>query len=272
MRRFYALALLAAALLVLGSCERQPRLVILHTNDTHSHFEPIRSGADAGKGGAIERAAFIDSVRNAVGEDKVLLLHAGDFSQGTSYFSELGGQLEPRVINDMRYDCVTLGNHEFDNGIEDLAGRLAQLEGTKVVSANIDVSQFELGKYVQPYAIIEKAGLRIGIIGLETNLSANVSATISSRIPQMDNVEVTNKWATYLHDNKKCDLIILLSHIGYDEDQKLVPQTRHIDLVIGGHSHTFVDGFVYVEDLDGRKVPIITDGCFGLDMGEVRFY
>ena len=202
----------------------------------------------------------------------MLLLHAGDFSQGTSYFSELGGQLEPRVINDMRYDCVTLGNHEFDNGIEDLAGRLAQLEGTKVVSANIDVSQFELGKYVQPYAIVEKAGLRIGIIGLETNLSANVSATISSRIPQMDNVEVTNKWASYLHDSEKCDLIILLSHIGYDEDQKLVPQTRHIDLVIGGHSHTFVDGFVYVEDLDGRKVPIITDGCFGLDMGEVRFY
>lgn len=272
MRRFFVLALLAAVLPVLGSCERRPRLVILHTNDTHSHFEPIRSGADAGKGGAIERAAFIDSVRNAVGEDKVLLLHAGDFSQGTSYFSELGGQLEPRVINDMRYDCVTLGNHEFDNGIEDLAGRLARLEGTKVVSANIDVSQFELGKYVQPYAIIEKAGLRIGIIGLETNLSANVSATISSRIPQLDNVEVTNKWASYLHDSEKCDLIILLSHIGYDEDRKLVPLTRHIDLVVGGHSHTFVDGFVYVEDLDGRKVPIITDGCFGLDMGEVRFY
>lgn len=272
MKHIRTLVIFAAVLTVFASCCRQPRLVILHTNDTHSHMEPVRSGEDAGKGGVIERAAFIDSVRNAVGEDRVLLLHAGDFSQGTSYFSELGGRLEPRIINDMRYDCVTLGNHEFDNGIEDLTERLSMLENTKVVSANIDVSQFELSEYVHPYAIIEKAGLKIGIIGLETNLLSNVSAVISSRIPQLDNVEVVNKWATYLHDTEKCDMIILLSHIGYEEDQELVPQTRHIDLVIGGHSHTFVDGFVYVKDLDGRKVPIITDGCFGVEMGEVKYY
>lgn len=272
MRRFRILLMSAVLVAVLGSCERQPRLVIIHTNDTHSHLEPIRSGVDAGKGGAIERAAFVDSVRNAVGEDRVLLLHAGDFSQGTSYFSELGGRLEPKIINGLRYDCVALGNHEFDNGIEDLTERLAMLQGTKVVSANIDVSQFELSKYVQPYAIIEKAGLKIGIIGLESNLSSNVSASISSRIPQLDNVEVTNRWADYLHDIEKCDMIILLSHVGYEGDQALVPNTRHIDLVVGGHSHTFVDDLIYVEDLDGRKVPIITDGCFGIEMGEVRFY
>lgn len=254
------------------SCSNEPRLVILHTNDTHSHFEPVRSGSDAGRGGVIERAAFVDSVRNAVGEDRVLLLHAGDFSQGTSYFSELGGQLEPRMINALRYDCVTLGNHEFDNGIEDLTGRLAQLKNTCVVSANIDVSQFSLAEYVKPYAVIRKAGMKIGIIGLETNLSANVSATISSRIPQLDDVEVTNKWADYLRNTEKCDLVILLSHIGYEEDQQLVPQTRNLDIVIGGHSHTFVDGLVYVKDLDGREVPVITDGCFGLEMGEIKIY
>lgn len=266
--------ILTVALLVLAvcACQREPRLVIIHTNDTHSHFEPIRSGADAGRGGVIERAAFIDSVRNAVGEDKVLLLHAGDFCQGTSYFSELGGQLEPRIINALRYDCVTLGNHEFDNGIEDLEGRLALLENTKVVSSNIDVSQFGLADYVKPYVILERGGMKIGVIGLESNLSANVSAVTSSRIPQLDDVEVTNRWAEYLHDTEKCDFIILLSHAGYDADQKIVPQTRYLDIVIGGHSHTFVDDFLYVRDLDGRKVPIITDGCFGVEMGEIKVY
>ena len=204
--------------------------------------------------------------------DKVLLLHAGDFSQGTSYFSELGGQLEPRMINALGYDCVTLGNHEFDNGIEDLESRLAMLTGTRVVSSNIDVSQFGLAEYVEPYVIIEKAGLKIGIIGLESDLSANVSAVTSSRIPQLDDVEVTNRWAGYLHDTEKCDLIILLSHAGYSVDQEIVPQTRYLDLVVGGHSHTFVDDFLYVEDLDGRKVPIITDGCFGVEMGEIKIY
>ncbi len=256
-----------ALLLSLLACERQPRLVIIHTNDTHSHFEPLRSGEDAGKGGVIERAAFVDSIRNAYGEDRVLLLHAGDFSQGTSYFTELEGSLEPAVINDFGYDCVTLGNHEFDNDIEALTARLAMLDGVPVVSANIDVSQFELARYVKPYAVIERGGMKIGIIGLESDLSTNVSATVSSRFAQLDNVEVTNRWAEYLHSGEKCDLIILLSHLGYGEDQEIVPKTRHIDIVIGGHSHTFVDGFIYVPDMDGRKVPIITDGCWGLEMG-----
>lgn len=261
--------MISAMLLLLAGCQGGPRLVIVHVNDTHSHFEPLRTGAQSGQGGVIERAAFVDSIRNVYGEERVLLLHAGDFSQGTSYFTELSGRLEPAVINDMRYDCVTLGNHEFDNDIEALTGRLSMLKGTRVISANIDVSQFELAKYVSPYAILERGGMKIGLIGLESDLSTNVSATVSSRFQQLDNVEVTNKWADYLHSAEKCDMIILLSHLGYDKDQELIPQTRHIDLVIGGHTHTFVDDFIYVADRDGRKVPIITDGCWGLEMGVV---
>ena len=272
MKRFIKILVLTALVSAACSCRTEPRLVILHTNDTHSHFEPIRSGADAGRGGVIERAAFVDSVRAAAGEDRVLLLHAGDFSQGTSYFSELGGRLEPKMINALRYDCVTLGNHEFDNGIEDLTWRLAALENASVVCANLDLSQFDISEYVKPYAIVERGGFKIGIIGLETNLSANVSSVVSSRIPQLDDVEVTNRWASYLKDTEKCDLVILLSHIGYEEDQKVVPQIRNVDLVVGGHSHTFTDEMIHVRDLDGRKVPIVTDGCFGVEMGEVRIY
>ncbi len=268
MRR--ALICLAAAALAVCACQ-QPQLVILHTNDTHSHFEPVRGGEYDGLGGVIERAAFVDSVRAVHGTDRVLLLHAGDFGQGTSYFTELGGTLEPKMINDLGYDCVTLGNHEFDNGIEDLTERVKTLRPeVKVVCANLDLTPFELGEYVKPYAIVRKAGLKIGIIGLESDISTNVTKTVSARLQQLDNVEVVNRWAAHLHEAEKCDMIILLSHAGYGADQDIVPQTRWIDLVVGGHTHTFVDDLLYVADADGRQVPVITDGCWGLEMGQVN--
>ena len=264
-----SLIALAAALMAVCACQ-QPKLVILHTNDTHSHFEPLRGGADDGHGGAIERAAFVDSVRTAVGRDRVLLLHAGDFSQGSPYFTELNGAMEPMVINDMAYDCTTLGNHEFDNDIEALTERIKSLTVTKVVCANLDLSPFELGEYVKPYAILERGGMKIGIIGLEADISTAVTKAVSSRMDQLDNVEVTNRWADYLHDTEKCDLIILLSHAGYDVDQEIVPETRWVDLVIGGHTHTFVDDFLYVKNARGKEVPIITDGKWGLEMGQIN--
>ena len=261
---------MAAALMAVCACQ-QPKLVILHTNDTHSHFEPLRGGVDDGVGGVIERAAFVDSIRTALGKDRVLLLHAGDFSQGTPYFTELKGALEPRVINDLAYDCVTLGNHEFDNDIEALTERLKMLNPeTKVVCANLDLSPFELGEYVKPYAVLRRAGLKIGVIGLESDISTAVTKTVASRMQQLDNVEVTNRWADYLHETEKCDLVILLSHAGYDVDQEIVPQTRWVDLVIGGHTHTFVDDFLYVKNARGKDVPIITDGKWGLEMGRIN--
>ena len=265
-----SLVILAAALAALCACSQQPKLVILHTNDTHSHFEPLRGGRDDGHGGAIERAAFVDSVRAAVGQERLLLLHAGDFSQGSPYFTELNGAMEPMVINDIAYDCTTLGNHEFDNDIEALTARIKSFTGTKVVCANLDLSPFELGEYVKPYAIFERGGLKIGVIGLESELATNVSKAVASRMQQFDDVEVTNRWADYLHETEKCDLIILLSHAGYDKDQVIVPETRWVDLVIGGHTHTFVDDFLYVKNARGKDVPIITDGKWGLEMGQIN--
>lgn len=258
------MCLLAAACL----CACGPRLVILHTNDTHSHLDPVRSGEWAGKGGAIERAAFVDSVRARHGDDKVLLLHAGDWNQGSSYFSELGGALELDVVNALRYDAVALGNHEFDNGIEDLQERVKKLN-VPVVCANLDLSSFELGELVKPYVVVNKGRMKIGIIGLDADLTSNVSKVTSSRIPQLDPVTVTLRWADYLKHDEKCDFVILLSHQGYKEDHQIASSVRNVDLVVGGHSHTFVDDFEYVKDLDGRQVPIITDGCWGIEMGEI---
>ena len=262
MKRILTLLALAAAL-----CSCGPKLVIIHTNDTHSHFDPLRDGT----GGIIERAAFVDSVRNAMGADKVLLLHAGDFDQGTSYYTQMHGRLEVEMVNAMGYDAVTLGNHEFDDGIEDLASRLKDIK-CPIVCCNLDLSSFELGEYVQPYVILERGGMKIGIIGLETDLSTCVSKTVSSRIPQLDPVKETNRWAEYLRNEEGCDFIILLSHQGWDEDLANAALIKGVDLVVGGHSHYDVDGFEYVEDPDGHNTPVITDGCWGLNMGMVKVW
>ena len=261
---------LFVAILCLCSC--RPDLVILHTNDTHSHMDPVRGGSYDGLGGCIERAAFVDSVRAAEGEDRVLLLHAGDFSQGTTYFSQLNGQLEPRIIKAMRYDCVTLGNHEFDNGIEALCERVRMLGDVPVVCANLDLSSFKLGEYVKPYAIVTKAGMKIGIIGMEADISWTVSKTVSSRIPVLDNVEVVRKWEDFLHDECKCDLIILLSHMGFEEDLEIVPKTKWVDVVVGGHTHTFLKEKSVERNMRGKQVPVVTDGCWGIQMGKLSLY
>ena len=270
MKRIIAIFAAAAALCACGG----PRLVIVHTNDTHSHFDPLRDGT----GGVIERAAFVDSVRKADGAGKVLVLHAGDFDQGTSYYSQMHGRLEVEMVNAMGYDAITLGNHEFDDGIEDLTSRIKDIK-VPVVCANLDLSSFELGQYVKPYTIVKRGGRKIGIIGLEANISTCVSKSISSRIPQLDPVEVTNKWAEYLRKEEKCDMVILLSHLGYvadtegeDDDQTIIPRIKGVDLVVSGHSHTFVDDFIYVNDLEGKPVPIITDGCWGLEMGVIKVW
>ena len=182
-------------------------LTIIHFNDTHSHLEPERSGEYSGRGGAIERAAYKDSVVRADGRRNVLLLHAGDFSQGTSYFPTLHGDIEIAILNAMEYDCVTLGNHEFDNGIPELARRLSSLK-CPVVCANYDFSATELGEYVRPYAVLRRAGMKIGIIGLAPDLTTLVSKAVSVSIRRFDNAEVVNKWASYLKEELGCDLVI----------------------------------------------------------------
>lgn len=245
------------------------RLLIMHCNDTHSHMEPVPTTSGL-RGGVIERAAFVDSIRAEYPASKLLLLHAGDFNQGTSYYTQMGGLLEAELANAFAYDCIALGNHELDDGIESLAGRLAIIK-CPIVCANCEFPD-TLQQYVKPYAIFRRGGMKIGIIGLESDIATMVSAPIAERIAQMDNVEVVNKWTKHLKKSERCDIVILLSHIGYKEDQDLIPQVSGVDLVIGGHSHTFVDDFVYVPDAEGKKIPIITDGCWGINMGLVKVY
>ena len=266
------IAAVVTAMLVACSGASAQKLTIMHFNDTHSHLEPERAGKSAGRGGVIERAALVDSVRNAVGRRNFLLLHAGDFNQGTSYYTTLGGMLEVGLVNALGYDVITLGNHEFDDGIEHLGRRLAGLK-CPVVCSNYDFSQFELGKYVKPYVVLKRGGMRIGIFGMLTDITKLVERTIADRLPKFDDVETADRWASYLKNEKKCDIVIALTHLGIKNedfmDQDLVRATRNIDLVVGGHSHTFIKNIVYENNIDGKPVPIVQNGCWGLDTAEL---
>lgn len=250
-------------------------LVILHTNDTHSHIDPVRAGENAGLGGVIERAAFVDSVRNAAGKDRVLLVDAGDFSQGTSYFTLLKGDVETDCMNAMGYDVACLGNHEFDNGLDELARRIARCD-FPVVCANYDFDNRKLERLVKPYCILHRGGLKIGFIGLLTDLSVVVDKPVADLIEYLDPVECANRYAEILKNRKHCDLVICLTHLGYEgeslTDPELVSGLENVDMVIGGHSHTFLEQAEYVSDRTGNSVPVVTDGCWGLYIGKIDLY
>lgn len=278
------IGLIVAGCAVLGYCigigmkagkKARHELTILHVNDTHSHNEAERSGEYMGRGGALERAAYIDSVRQADGPENVLLLHAGDFCQGTSYFSEFKGKVEVQLLNANRYDVVTLGNHEFDNGLEAMGDLLESLE-CPVVVCNYDFSPFKAGQFIKPYVIVEKAGLKIGVIGVLCGLKDMVAGDVANRVPEFPMVESLQKYADEI--GPQCDLVIALTHIGYTEhnpgdviDPVLCSKTRNIDLFVTGHSHTFLEEMVYHPNLDGIPVPVVQDGWMGVYMGQIDY-
>ncbi|MBO5815966.1 MAG: metallophosphoesterase [Bacteroidales bacterium] len=243
-------------------------LTILHMNDTHSHIDPQRSGDYKGRGGVIEHAAYIDSVRCVDGKRNVLLVHAGDFSQGTSYFTELSGNIEIDVLNALKFDVVTLGNHEFDNGLEELARRLRSLKAD-VVCANYDFDGTVLEGLVKPFTIIRRGGQKIGLIGLLTDIMEVVDRDIAKLLNYQDPAQVVNRLAEYLKEEKDCDMVICLSHLGYGEDKDLAASVRNVDLIVGGHSHTLLDDKQVVKDLDGEDVIIVQNWKWGLNVGHL---
>lgn len=244
-------------------------LTIIHFNDTHSHIDPERSGEYKGLGGVIEHAAYVDSVRKADGKRNVLLLHAGDFGQGSSYFTELEGNIEIDVLNSIGFDVVALGNHEFDNGSKELARRLGNLDA-EVVCANYDFTGTPLEGLVKPFTIVKRAGMKIGIIGLLTDISRVVDINLIGRLEYQEPAGVVNRYAEYLKKEKGCDIVLCLSHLGFSGDERLAPQIRNVDIIVGGHSHTQIEDMVKVADLDGNEVVIVQDWCWGLTAGTLK--
>jgi len=238
------------------------QLTILHTNDVHSQIDP----ANNGEGGIIRAAAYINEVRAS--EKNVLLLSAGDFFQGTPYFNVFFGKIEIELMNALRYDAACLGNHEFDNGMDSLANRLREAQ-FPIVVANYDVAQTPLHDKVKPYIIIKKDGLKIGIFGIGTPLKGLVIPRQWGDMQIKDPIETTNTVAKKLREKERCDVVLCLSHLGYNADIVLAESTRYIDVIVGGHSHTTLETADIRKNLDGKDVYITQAGSRGVYVGRV---
>lgn len=273
MKRFLVTAVLAVTVFA-GAFAQGKRLVILHTNDTHSCIYPLNKHlADtllAGRGGFIRRAVMVGEERKE--HPNLLLLDSGDFSQGSPYYTLYKGDVEVGLMNLMRYDAATIGNHEFDFGVENMA-RLFKKADFPVVCANYDFTGTALEGIVKPYVVLKRDGLRIGVFGLSPELDGLVLAESSAGVKYNDPVKAANDVAKTLKEKEKCDIVICLSHLGWKlaglDDTELMSQLRNVDIVLGGHSHTYFTDMEYVKDLDGREIPNDQNGKHGIYVGKI---
>lgn len=243
-------------------------LLVIHTNDTHSCIEPLdphsinKSIAD--KGGYVRRSSLLKQIRED--EPELLLIDCGDFSQGSIYYSMFKGDVEVSLMNHMGYDAATIGNHEFDFGIENMA-RLFKLANFPIVCCNYDFGDTPLKDIVKPYTIVYKKGLKIGLFGVCPEMEGLVAKENFDGIKYMNPIECGNKISEYLKKEEHCDLVIAISHLGWKKpelggpsaegqiwDQDFITYTRNIDAVIGGHSHTYFTHPEYVNNLDGKPI------------------
>ncbi|MGB3592426.1 MAG: metallophosphatase [Nonlabens sp.] len=250
------------------------KITILHTNDTHSHIEPIAGGRNDGRGGAARRAAVINKVRKE--NPNTLLLDCGDIFQGTPYFNFYGGELEIKLMSMMGYDAATMGNHDFDNGIEGLYQQLPHANFDFVIS-NYDFSNTVMDGQSLQNRVFERAGIRIGLFGLGIELQGLVDPKMYKETQYQDPIEVARDQVAILRDDKNCDLVICMSHLGYSyrgskvSDQVLAASTSGIDLIIGGHTHTFLDQPELATNSEGDSVLINQVGCYGINLGRIDF-
>lgn len=285
-RDFIQKSVAGSALLTVGglslssfSTLETKHITILHTNDVHSHIDPFPADhpRNANMGGVARRANLIESIRKE--NPNVLLLDAGDIFQGTPYFNYYGGELEFKLMSMLNYDLATMGNHDFDNGLE---GFVAQLPHAKFdfVSANYDFKNTMLDGIVKPYKIFTKNGIKIGVFGLGIQLEGLVDKKNYKETVYNDPIETAQEMTRILKTQEKCDLVICLSHIGYTyknepekiSDLNLAAKTKDIDLIIGGHTHTFLDKPTVVKNLDGIDTLVNQVGCYGINLGRIDFY
>lgn len=260
------------------SAQESKELFILHTNDTHSRIEPMSKSAQpveyADKGGYVRRATFIKEMREQ--HPDLLLFDCGDFSQGTPYYNMFRGEVEVKLMNEMGYDAGTIGNHEFDFGLDNML-RLFKMAEFPIVCANYDFTGTVLDGAVKPYTIIKRNGLKVGVFGLSPMMEGLVQAKNCEGVKYNDPVEAANRVADYLKNKEKCDLVVCLSHLGWKpgvnnlmSDEYLIPRSRNIDVVLGGHSHSFFDKTLFYKNLDGIDIPLQQMGKNGLFVGTMN--
>ena len=251
----------------------QKRLTILHTNDTHSCVMPLSvhlaDTMQAGRGGFVRRVAMLKEERAK--DPSLLLFDSGDFSQGSPYYTLFKGDVETELMNMMHYDTATIGNHEFDFGLENLA-RLFKKLNFPIVCANYRFHEYDLDKLVKPYVIIKRNGLKIGVFGLSPRLDGLVDHNNYRTTEYLDPVATAREMVDILK-KKHCDLVVCISHLGWEEkgmgDQEMISHTSGIDLVLGGHSHTYFETLRYVDNADGKPVPVDQNGKSAIYIGKL---
>ncbi len=254
------------------------KLTILHTNDQHSRIEPFDSSysRNPNQGGFARRATLIQQIRQQ--ESNVLLLDSGDVFQGTPYFNFYGGELEFKLMSMMGYEACTMGNHDFDNGLD---GFLKVLPNAKFpfITSNYDFSNTVLDGHTIKYKIFNKDGIKVGLFGVGIKLEGLVGKKNYKETVYQDPIEVAQHYADFLRKEEKCDLVICLSHLGYEykedfiiSDKKLAAQTDNIDLILGGHTHTFLPEPQSFTNKSGKNVLVNQVGWAGLLLGRIDFY
>ena len=274
----------AAALLALGPApfaafgkDSTVQLTILHTNDVHSRIEPfpMDGSRNQGLGGVARRAALVNTIRRE--QENVLLLDAGDIFQGTPYFNLYGGELEMQIMSKMGYDAATMGNHDFDNGVAGFVKQLPHANFPFLVS-NYNFDNTELKGKTLNYKVFKKQGLKIGVFGLGIELNGIVNKKNYGETVYLDPIPKANEVASILKNEEHCDLVICLSHLGYKykedkvSDLILAKSTRNIDLIIGGHTHTFMKAPENIMNLDGKVTTINQVGFAGINLGRLDYF
>lgn len=275
--KFAVLSIVGVTPFAALASDRVERLTILHTNDVHSRIEPfpLDGGKYQGLGGVARRAELINTIRNT--EKNVLLLDAGDMVQGTPYYNLYKGKPELELMSKMKYDAGTFGNHEFDNGIDGLDYML-QFANFPFVTANYNFDDTILKGKTKDYIILKRGGIKIGILGVGIELKGMVDPRLCSGVQYKDPVPIANVLAARLKHDYKCDIVICLSHLGYKynndkvSDNVLAASTKNIDVIIGGHTHTFLSVPDIVKNLDGQPVIINQVGFAGINLGRLDFF
>lgn len=258
----------------MAAAQSVKELRLFHTNDMHSRVEPFPEDYQdtllAGKAGMVRRATFIKQQREL--HPDLLLFDCGDFSQGTPYYNIYRGEVEVRLMNEMCYDAGTIGNHEFDFGLENMA-RLFRLADFPIVCANYDVTGTVLEGLVKEYVVLRRKGMKIGVFGLGTQLEGLVAKESYGGVKFEDPVSEAQRIADLLRTEEKCDVVICLSHLGWQgelySDIELIENTRGIDVVLGGHSHSYFEVPVYYKNLDGVEVPLQQMGKHAAFVGKM---
>ena len=275
MKRFHFILFVWLVFSATALADGDKRLVILHTNDTHSTILPVSPFVEdtmkADRGGFLRRIALIEEQRKS--DPELLLFDSGDFSQGSSFFTLFNGEVEVSLMNRMHYDAGTLGNHEFDFGIENLATQLRRAN-FPIVCANYDFGTTPLATLVRPYVVLKRKGLRIGVFGLSPQPEGLIATENYAGITFRDPVEVTREVVNTLRTKEKCDLVICLSHLGWPakdalSDSNVFTQTEGVDLVLGGHSHTFMKELEWLTDAQGKRVPVDQNGKHAIYVGRI---